>query len=319
MLLSPGQTRDTEWDSGARFAKRGNQHPGGSFSKLHGMKIFCMGAVLGGLLLVSVPSQAQDKPKKPEPKRMTYALRNISPLLQVKSLDASLEFYTRKLGFQEYFKEEGGFAMVGRDLCVLFLAEKQVPVDLRNIGARANADGFASYDLHFNLSPDTADALYKEFRDAGVTMPPEFEKGPVNRPYGIRDFSILDPDGYSIVFGAPLEKSAAHQGNAIDIVNAAGKLTVEGANLAKANFKDVNLEGTVFDDINLSGASFNNINLSGAKFNDINLKDAKFNEINLSKAIFSNCDLSGVSFTNCKIDGMTINGVAISDLPRKAQ
>jgi hypothetical protein len=31
-------------------------------------------------------------------------------------------------------------------------------------------------------------------------MPDGFADGPVTKSYGIRDFSVIDPDGYDIVF-----------------------------------------------------------------------------------------------------------------------
>ena len=67
--------------------------------------------------------------------------------------------------------------------------------------ARAADDGWCTYDLHIHCQPGTLDALYREFRAKGVPMPEGFEAGPVTRPYGIRDFSVIDPDGYDIVFG----------------------------------------------------------------------------------------------------------------------
>ena len=36
-------------------------------------------------------------------------------------------------------------------------------------------------------------------------MPDCFKNGPVTRPYGIRDFSVIDPDGYDLVFGEEIE------------------------------------------------------------------------------------------------------------------
>jgi catechol 2,3-dioxygenase-like lactoylglutathione lyase family enzyme len=134
------------------------------------------------------------------------ALERISPLLQVADLDASVRFYTAKLGFREVFRDEGGFSIINRDDCDVYLAQKQRDVDLRNRSARLKADGFACYDLHIHCAFGTIDPLWKEFKDAGVEMHPSFESGPIDRDYGIRDFSIIDPDGYDIVFGAPIEQ-----------------------------------------------------------------------------------------------------------------
>jgi hypothetical protein len=45
------------------------------------------------------------------------------------------------------------------------------------------------------------DALYEEFRTKGVKMPDCYKNSPVTRSYRIRDFSVIDPDGYDLVFG----------------------------------------------------------------------------------------------------------------------
>ena len=134
----------------------------------------------------------------------TDALRSIVPLFLVENLDTSTKFYIDKLGFEEVYRDDfgGGFVQLSRDACDIFLAQKDSEVDLRNIQARApeRAD-FASYDLHFVCQAGTIDALWQEYRDAGVPVGAE----PEDRPYGVRDFGIHDPDGYSIVFGAPIE------------------------------------------------------------------------------------------------------------------
>lgn len=117
-----------------------------------------------------------------------------------------MQFYTAKLGFREVFRDEGGFSILNRDECDVYLAQKQREVDLRNQNARFNVDGFACYDLHIHCTFGTIDSLWKEFKEAGVEMHPSFENGPIDRDYGIRDFSIVDPDGYDIVFGAPIEQ-----------------------------------------------------------------------------------------------------------------
>lgn len=127
-------------------------------------------------------------------------LKQISPLLQVSDLKASVSFYGQKLGFRTG-SIDGGFSAVGRDDCLIFLAQKTKDVDVTNKTARAVDDGWCSYDLHIHCEPGTLDALYKEFRSKDVRMPDAFKDGPVARSYGIRDFSVVDPDGYDLVFG----------------------------------------------------------------------------------------------------------------------
>ena len=51
------------------------------------------------------------------------------------------------------------------------------------------------------------DSCYKEFRERGaeVTVEPE------DRPYGVRDFNVRDPNGVSIVFGQDIGAEQAVQ------------------------------------------------------------------------------------------------------------
>lgn len=135
-------------------------------------------------------------------------LKSISPLLPVKDLKASLLFYTGKLNFREYRRIEEGenkFAIIGRDGTEIFLAQKQAQVDLRNVTARAKPDGFADYDLRIHCEVGTLNALWKKCREANVEMSVGFKDGPVAGDNGTREFSIVDPDGYSLVFCEPIE------------------------------------------------------------------------------------------------------------------
>ena len=126
-------------------------------------------------------------------------LKRISPLLQVSDLQASLLFYGEELGFQTAPADDG-FAIARRDGCAIFLAQKTKAVDVTNKTARAFDDDWCNYDLHIDCQPETLDTLYAEFRTKGVKMPACYNSGPITRSYGIRDFSVLDPDGYDLVF-----------------------------------------------------------------------------------------------------------------------
>ncbi len=161
-------------------------------------------SIVFGAPIESMTSQGDSTPAGGKTMSRTNALRSIMPLFLVENLDTSTQFYIDKLGFEELYRDNfgGGFVQFRRDECDIFLARKDSEVDLRNIRARApeRAD-FASYDLHIACQAGTIDALWHEYRDSGVQM----GSGPEDRPYGVRDFGIHDPDGYSIVFGAPIE------------------------------------------------------------------------------------------------------------------
>src|SRR5262245_40468076 len=126
-------------------------------------------------------------------------LQRISPLLQVRDLRASILFYGEKLGFRTGSVERG-FSIVRRDDCSVFLAQKTKEADLTNKSARAVNDEWCNYDVYIHCQPGTLDALFAEFREKGVPMPDCYNGGPLTRPYGVRDFSVIDPDGYDLVF-----------------------------------------------------------------------------------------------------------------------
>ena len=127
-------------------------------------------------------------------------LKQITPLLQVRDLAASVSYYGQKLGFKTGAMDNG-FSVIRRDECTIFLAQKTKDVDVTNKAARAADDGWCNYDLHIYCQPGTLDALFAEFRANGAKMPDCFKDGPVMRSYGVRDFSVIDPDGYDLVFG----------------------------------------------------------------------------------------------------------------------
>lgn len=109
-------------------------------------------------------------------------------VLCVSDLAASIEFYTHKLGFSRDFTlgEPPTFAGVSfGDNAQLFL-ERRTPSP-------------AGCGLYYVV--DNADAMCDRCRAAGVTIATE----PGDRNYGLRDFSIHDPDGYYITFGHRLE------------------------------------------------------------------------------------------------------------------
>lgn len=133
---------------------------------------------------------------------MTARLQRISPLLQVRDLNTSIAFYTGKLGFEEKWREENGFAILSRDDCDLFLGQKERQADLRNVITKNQEDLYAAYDLYIHCAPGAATELWQEFHRRDVDI--REKAGPVQQEYGVEDFTVIDPDGYAIVFGSPL-------------------------------------------------------------------------------------------------------------------
>jgi catechol 2,3-dioxygenase-like lactoylglutathione lyase family enzyme len=135
-----------------------------------------------------------------QPQRVP-ALRRPAPIFPVRDLAASLEFY-RRLGFRTDTYDEGyGFARRER----LHLHLRVVP----GLDPLANQAGVY-------VEAATVDALYAEWLGAGlhvVSAEPRVAEDRAGRitdsvetkPWGVREFMILDPDNNRLRFGQELD------------------------------------------------------------------------------------------------------------------
>ncbi len=112
-------------------------------------------------------------------------LETVVPMLTVTDLDATLVFYRDVLGF-ECLERMEGWAVVHRDgVEVMFsLPNQHVPFE----------KPILTGSLYFKL--DDVDALWQELKEkAKVVYPIE------TFDYGMREFAILDNNGYCLQFG----------------------------------------------------------------------------------------------------------------------
>jgi catechol 2,3-dioxygenase-like lactoylglutathione lyase family enzyme len=125
-------------------------------------------------------------------------LLSTTPVLVVSDLQRALDFYCRKLGFDEpnVWGEPPCFAMLHRDGFELMLS-------LAEGGHRPTPNGPASvWDVYVRV-PDVA-AEIAALGEAGVPL----AKGPTDLFYGMREIEVLDPDGYRWCFGQDTTSAA---------------------------------------------------------------------------------------------------------------
>jgi catechol 2,3-dioxygenase-like lactoylglutathione lyase family enzyme len=108
-------------------------------------------------------------------------------VLAVNDLDASREFYCQKLGFVEDFSVEG-WSFLSRDACKLRLGHCADAMPI----AKCQDHSWFAY-LHVR---DIGD-LYDELVTKNVQIWHKLEA----KPWGMREFAIVTPDGHRIVFG----------------------------------------------------------------------------------------------------------------------
>jgi catechol 2,3-dioxygenase-like lactoylglutathione lyase family enzyme len=115
-------------------------------------------------------------------------IRTMSPQFIVSDIERSIEFYTKKLGFELDFRYENFYVGIVRDGFSVHLKSGRTLVAERK-KKRLNED----LDIVFGVSG--VDELYKEFVSKNV----DIVKPVCDMPYG-REFYAVDPDGYILAF-----------------------------------------------------------------------------------------------------------------------
>jgi catechol 2,3-dioxygenase-like lactoylglutathione lyase family enzyme len=113
-------------------------------------------------------------------------------VLAVEDLAASSDFYVQKLGFAEELVVDG-WAFLRRGACRLRLGDCP--------GIRPMTDA-PDHSWFAYLHVSDARGLYDELRGQGV----EIWQSLADKPWGLREFAIVTPDGHRIVFGERLAR-----------------------------------------------------------------------------------------------------------------
>ena len=115
-------------------------------------------------------------------------VKKISPLLLVTDIERSIEFYTKKLGFDVDFRYEDFYSGISKDGCSIHLKTGTPSIEERN-NKRKNED------IDMVISVDHIEELYEELRGQSI----EFTQPLRTMDYG-KEFYLVDPDGYIISF-----------------------------------------------------------------------------------------------------------------------
>ena len=116
---------------------------------------------------------------------MTADIRFLStvPILASLDITRSVAFFCEKLGFTKLFLEQGVYDVVGRgEVSIHFWAcsDKRIA---EQTGCRVRVEGI--------------DRLYDDCLALGIVHPNEPLE---SKPWGSREFAILDPDGNCVTF-----------------------------------------------------------------------------------------------------------------------
>lgn len=108
-------------------------------------------------------------------------------VLAVKDLETEAGYYIDKLGFDRDFTAPGWE----------FLSFGEFKVMLGECADELSAEETGNHSWFAHALVENVDEVYQELIDRGAKI-----LSPIaNEPWGIRDFSVVTPDGHRIVFG----------------------------------------------------------------------------------------------------------------------
>ncbi len=137
-------------------------------------------------------------PKKASAKSGTLKLSSTSPGITANDLEKSLAWYRDIVGFavEERWEREGKLAGVQlRGGNVAFMIGQD---DWKKGRDRKKGEGFRLYCT----TTQDVDVLAKGIVGRGGTL----DQGPTDQPWGTRDFSLTDPDGFKITIAKETKK-----------------------------------------------------------------------------------------------------------------
>jgi uncharacterized glyoxalase superfamily protein PhnB len=124
------------------------------------------------------------------------------PMLIVRNLETSSKFYQEALGFKHIFTMPG---LGGKPYLVHLRWVKYadlliaVPGDGREIPEPRGSGVTLSFQMLERFG-GSVDALAEQAKASGANI----RSGPLDQPWNVRELTILDPDGYRLVFTAPI-------------------------------------------------------------------------------------------------------------------
>lgn len=117
----------------------------------------------------------------------------ISPTLAVKDMKETIDYYTKSLGFKlgMCFPDASNpeYADLSKDGMTLML------IPARNMGIGSGEKLGVGVNLYMQIDGDI-DQYYQEIKGRGVKIAADIK----DEPYGIRDFTVEDINGYSLTF-----------------------------------------------------------------------------------------------------------------------
>jgi len=123
-------------------------------------------------------------------------LQHLSPILWTKDLDQTISFYETVLGFKKKTQFPNFVSLTRDKVEIMFVLPIDEPEDCKDPNNKEEFFPKPTMTGNIYIFTDKVDELW-EFVKAKTTVTASIS----DREYLMRDFSILDNNGYELVFG----------------------------------------------------------------------------------------------------------------------
>ena len=123
-------------------------------------------------------------------------LRHLSPILWTKDLQTTVSFYETVLGFRKQSQFPNFVSLTRDNVEIMFVLPVDEPEDCKDPGDKKEFFPRPQLTGSIYITTEKVDELWEFVKDK-ATIKSAIE----GREYLMRDFSILDNNGYELVFG----------------------------------------------------------------------------------------------------------------------
>jgi len=123
-------------------------------------------------------------------------LHKLSPILWTKNLEETISFYENALGFKSQSNFPNFASLSRENIEIMFIVPNDEPEDCKAPDEKEKFFPRSVLTGSIFIFMEQVDELWEQVKNKAVI------KSPIeNREYQMRDFSILDNNGYELVFG----------------------------------------------------------------------------------------------------------------------
>ena len=127
---------------------------------------------------------------------MNSKLHHLSPILRTKDLERTASFYETVLGFKKHSNFPNFISLTRDEVNIMFILPVDEPEDCKDPNNKEEFFPTPQLTGSIFITTDKVDEIWEAVKDKANI------KDPINnREYLMRDFSILDNNGYELVFG----------------------------------------------------------------------------------------------------------------------